>query len=85
MEPLFAGEIAYAVAGMSRKEVNDIVLRLLDRYESRLEDRPLGLRYQDVYDMATRRPKKDALEFYKQARKDLTDMGLEFKNDSPYL
>lgn len=85
MEPLFAAEVAQAILGMPRKEVNDIVLSLLEHYEDKLEDAPLGMRYQDCYEIETRLPKKEALEPYKQARDTLSNLGLKFKDNSPYL
>jgi methylamine--corrinoid protein Co-methyltransferase len=83
MEPLFAAEVGRAAVGMSREEVNDLVLKLLDKYEGRLENPPLGQKYQDCFDMASHQPKSEALEHYKRARADLHEMGLEFK-DPPF-
>ena len=80
MEPLVAAEVAAevgrAVVGMSRQSVNDFVLKLLEKYESHLKDPPLGQRYQDCFDMASRRPGPEALEHYMRMRVDLTQMGL---------
>lgn len=83
MANLFAAEVGRSAAGMSRKDVNAIVVQLLDRYEDRLADPPLGKRYQDCYDMASRRPNAEALAVYKQARGDLVEMGLQFR-DPPF-
>ena len=83
MANLFAAEVGRSVVGMSRKDVNAIVVRLLAKYESRLADPPLGQRYQDCFDMASRQPKADALAAYGQARAALIEMGLQF-NDPPF-
>jgi hypothetical protein len=83
MEPLFAAEVGRAVAGMSRREINSLVLKLLDKYEGLLAAPPLGLRYQECFDMASRQPKFEALEHYKRVRADVREMGLEFK-DPPF-
>jgi len=83
MANLFAAEVGRSVVGMSRKDANAIVVQLLDRYEERLTDPPLGKRYQDSYDMANRQPKAGALATYKRARADLAEMGLQFK-DPPF-
>jgi hypothetical protein len=83
MEPLFAAEVGRAVVGMQRRDVNSLVLKMLDRYERHLEAPPLGLRYQDCFDTASRQPKAEALGHYRQARADLQEMGLEFK-DPPF-
>ncbi len=83
MEPLFAAEVARSVAGKSRKEVNDLVLKLLDKYENHLDDPPLGQRYQDCFDLASRRPKIEPLRHYERARDGLREMGLTFK-DPPF-
>ncbi len=84
IEPLFAAEVAHAVAGMTREQVNSLVLRLLEKYESRLQDPPLGMRYQDCFDMVSRRPRAEALEHYQRVHADLCEMGLEFKNPPFY-
>jgi len=84
MASLFAAEVGRSVVGMSRKDVNAIVVQLLDKYERQLTDPPFGERYQDCYEMASRQPKTDALAIYKQARSDLVKMGLEFKDPSFY-
>ncbi len=83
MANLFAAEVGRSVVGMSREDVNAIVLQLLGKYEDRLEDPPFGKRYQDCYDMASRRPGPEALAAYRQARAGLTEMGLEFR-DPPF-
>jgi methylamine---corrinoid protein Co-methyltransferase len=83
MANLFAAEVGRSVVGMSRKDVNAIVVQLLDRYEDRLSDPPLGKRYQDSYDMASRQPGAEALAVYRQARAGLVEMGLQFR-DPPF-
>ena len=80
---LFAAEVGRSVAGMSRKDVNSLVLKLLDKYESRLADPPMGQRFQDCYDMPSRQPKAEALEAYRRVRAEVLKMGLEFK-DPPF-
>jgi methylamine--corrinoid protein Co-methyltransferase len=71
------------VLGMSRADVNAVALRLLEKYEDRLADPPLGLRYQDCFDVASRRPGSEAVAAYVRARAGLTEMGLEFR-DPPF-
>ena len=83
MASLFAAEVGRSVVGMSRRDVNQIVLGLLDKYERSLADPPLGQRYQDCYDMASRQPGSEAQASYKEARAALIAMGLQFK-DPPF-
>jgi methylamine---corrinoid protein Co-methyltransferase len=84
MVSLFAAEVGRSVAGMSREDVNAIVAQLLDKYEGQLKDPPFGKRYQDCYDVASRTPKAETLEIYRQVRNELTEMGLEFRDPSFY-
>ena len=83
MANLFAAEVGRSVTGMSRKDVNAIVVRLLGKYEDQLSDPPLGKRYQDSYDWRSRQPGAEALAVYRRARAALAEMGLEFR-DPPY-
>lgn len=82
-EPLLAAEVGRSVVGLPRAEVNAIVLRLLDAYEDKLKDPPLGLRYQDCYEVATRRPGPEIRAAYEEARAGLEAMGLQFR-DPPF-
>jgi methylamine--corrinoid protein Co-methyltransferase len=80
---LFTAEVGRSVAGMTRADVNAIVVRLLDRYEHLLDDPPPGRRYQDCFDMGSRRPDAEALAVYRRARTEVEGMGLAFK-DPPF-
>jgi methylamine--corrinoid protein Co-methyltransferase len=85
IEPLLASEVAHAVAGMSRKEANKIVVGLLEKYEDRLRDRPLGKRYQDCFDVATGTPSKEFIELYREVRREMADeFGLQLPYACPY-
>jgi len=86
MEPLLASEVAHAVAGMSRKEANGIVAALLEKYEDKLREPPIGKKYQECFSMLTGAPSKEFIELYREVRREMTDQfGLRFKHNSPYL
>jgi hypothetical protein len=80
---LFAAEVGRSVVGMSRSDVNRIVLGLLGKYEHRLEAPPAGRRYQEAYETASRRPDAETIAVYRDARGELTRLGLEFR-DPPF-
>ena len=85
-EPIFINRVAHAVAGMSRKEANKIVVALLEKYEDQLRNPPTGQRYQECYDMATGKPNKEFIELYREVRQGMTDQfGLRFQHASSYL
>jgi hypothetical protein len=84
MEPLLAAEVAHGVTGMSRREVNDIVVTCIEQYEEQLNDPPLGMKYQECFDMASRQPREEALEHYRRARQNLTDWGVAFRDEPFY-
>jgi len=86
MEPLFASEVVHAVAGMSRKEASGIVKALLEKYEDKLLNPPLGQKYQECCNVGTGIPNKEFIELYREVRQEMTDQfGLRFKHTSPYL
>ncbi len=86
VEPLLASEVAHAVAGMSRKEADDIVNSLLEKYESQLREPPVGQRYQECCDPVTGKPKPELLQLYCEIRQEMTDQfGIQFSSASPYL
>lgn len=75
----WTAEVAHAVVGMKRTEANEIVNRLLPKYENGLDNPPAGKRYQDCYNIKTREPSKEYTALYQKAKKELADYGLKFK------
>jgi hypothetical protein len=80
LEARFAAEVGHAVArqGMTRAEANDIVNRLLERYEDRIADAPLGQTFQELYDVAKAVPKPEYLDRYYRAKEEIASLGVEF-------
>jgi len=78
MEPRFASEVAHAVAGMTRAEANELVKKLLPKYEDRLADPPLGKKFQECYDWGSIEPCQEYIELYGRIKDELTGYGLEF-------
>ena len=86
VEDIFGNGVAHAVAGMSRKEANKIVLALLEKYEDKLRNPPTGQKFQECFDVATGAPRKEYVELYREVRREMTDQsGLKFPRTSPYL
>ena len=79
MEPLWASEVAHAVIGMKRTEANEMVNRLLPKYENNLANPPRGKKYQECYNIETLEPTRENMELYKRVKKELTGYGLKFK------
>jgi methylamine--corrinoid protein Co-methyltransferase len=86
VEPYFASEVAHAVAGMSREEANGLVKALLEEYEARLPDAPIGVRLQDCMNLENGEISSEFREMYRMTRQAMTDrFGLKFKYPSIYL
>ena len=78
-EPQFACEVAHAVAGMSRKEANQICRTLNDRYEKDLTQPPTGKNYRECFDMQTSTPSEEYRRFYKNMKAKIKDLGIPFE------
>jgi len=78
MEPRFSTEVGHAVTGMTRKTANDLVNKLLEKYETYLGDPPLGTKYQDCWDIERKTPSEEYVELYKKTKKDLSALGIAF-------
>ena len=79
MEPLWASEVAHAVIGMKRTEANEIVNRLLPKYENNLDNPPKGKKYQECYNIETLEPSREFIGLYGRIKKELAGYGLKFK------
>jgi methylamine--corrinoid protein Co-methyltransferase len=79
MEPRFASEVAYAVAGMTRAEANEIVKKLLPKYVDDLPNPPKGKRFQEAFDWGSIEPCQEYVDLYGKVKEELTGYGLRFK------
>jgi methylamine--corrinoid protein Co-methyltransferase len=79
MNGRWSAEIAHAVVGMKRAEANEIVKRLLTKYEDGLHRAPKGLKFWECFDMKALKPFREHEELYARARKELESYGVEFR------
>lgn len=74
------GEVGHAVAnqGLTLKEANTLVLKLLEKYEHVFDmpDGNLGARIDEAYDMKTLRPVPAWEEMYEEVKREVREMGL---------
>lgn len=81
LEVRLMGEVGKAVTrqGLRRGEANDIVLRLLEKYEHIL-DAPggnPGKRFDEAYDLKTLEPVPEWDAMYREVRAELSEMGIK--------
>jgi hypothetical protein len=80
MEARLAAEVGHAAAGMklTRGAANELLLKILDKYEEQIADAPLGSEFQECYNVRTSLPSQEYLDLYARVRNELTALGLEF-------
>ena len=76
LECKFCCELLHCSAGMTRKQVNEIVKVLIPKYENMLWDPPQGKGFRELFDLETLKPKKEYLDLYLKVKKELIDMGV---------
>ncbi|MGQ9586867.1 MAG: monomethylamine:corrinoid methyltransferase [Thermoplasmata archaeon] len=82
VEPRISGEVAHAVAGMKRKDANDILNELLPKYESKLKAPPLGRSLHECWDVERRRPSREYSNVIMAYRRTVSELGVEPKPGS---
>ena len=82
LEVRLMGEVGKAVAaqGMTRAEANEIVLKLLEKYEHifEMEDGNAGQPFDVSYNMETIEPVPEWQAMYDEVKAELTEMGIKF-------
>jgi methylamine--corrinoid protein Co-methyltransferase len=79
MEPKWASEIAHGVIGMTRTQGNEIVKKLLAKYEDDIPNAPKGKTYEQCWDMKTKQPIAEYKQLYKKIKAELAELGVQFK------
>jgi hypothetical protein len=80
MEGRICAEAAHATtrAGMSRKDANELVKKILAKYEDKISDAPIGKTISECYDMERVEPTQEYLDLYEKIKKDVSSMGLDY-------
>lgn len=76
LEARFCVEMAYAAAGMTSSQANQIVGQLLDKYEENIDLPPKGDRYSQCFDLEHGKPDPDYLSLYDEVINELIQMGI---------
>ncbi len=79
MEGRIHAEVGHAVSkmGLSRKEANQIVLKLLDEYEMKIPEAPIGKTFSECYQMDKLKPNDEYESLWEEKKKELREIGLE--------
>ena len=75
----FTCAFGHGMAGITRKEANAIILRLLERYQDQIKDAPEGSPLEQVYDLDTMRPKAELATLYGEVVEELAGLGVKLK------
>jgi methylamine--corrinoid protein Co-methyltransferase len=78
LEARYNGEVAVAVAGMSRERINDIVSQVVPKYVDLLDTEPKGKRFDEAYDMHTLRPTAEWDGMYREVKEEIAALGIPF-------
>jgi methylamine--corrinoid protein Co-methyltransferase len=76
LEARFGVEMGVAAAQFERGRASELVARLLEKYESQIEQAPTGKTYQECYDVRTGRAGQPYVELYDEVKEELAVMGI---------
>jgi len=79
VEPRIAGEVAHVVPGMKRSHANEVLKKLLAKYESKLANPPLGRTLHECWDASKRAPSKEYRGVITRFKREMADLGVGLK------
>ena len=80
MEAKMACEVACGTAesGLKRSEANELVRKIVPKYEKQVPDAPLGKTFGECYDVRKLAPSKEYASLYANVKQELRDLGIPF-------
>lgn len=74
-------EVGYASTGMKLEDANEIVKQILPQFEKHIQSGniPAGKKFQECYDLRTLKPIDEYVLLYKNAKRELENLGIPFK------
>jgi hypothetical protein len=81
MEAKMACEVGCGTAesGIKRSDANELVKRIVSKYEKQIADAPLGKTFQECYDARKVAPSREYSELYESVKAELRGMGVPFQ------
>jgi len=73
-------ELMEACVGMKRSQGNELAKELLKKYEDKIDDAPIGKKYQECYDVNTGQPGQEYVDLYGEVKEELRRVGFNFKH-----
>lgn len=80
LEARFAAEVGHSATRMrmTREEANEMVNKLLAKYEDNIPTAPEGNSFREVYDINELVPKKEYIDQYYKLKEEVRRMGIDF-------
>jgi methylamine--corrinoid protein Co-methyltransferase len=75
----FTCSLGHGMAGITRKEANQIIRRLMETYVDGIKTPPKGRTLNECYDVRTMRPDDELRRTYDEATGELKELGIRFK------
>jgi len=82
VEPRISAEVGHAVAGMKLADANELVKGLLKKYESKLNQPPLGKSLYECWDGDARKPTKEYHSVIMRYKRDMRDLGVDLRPEA---
>lgn len=79
MEAKFGVEMGCTASKLKREQAGELVIQLLEKYESQIGTAPTGSSYQECYDATTGKPGEDYIRLYNEIKEQLVTMGVPFE------
>jgi methylamine--corrinoid protein Co-methyltransferase len=79
LEHKFGGEVFKAAAGRTREQGNEILKRIIPKYEDQLRNPPDGQPFQECYDVERLQPTPEWQRMYDEVKEEAAQLGMHFK------
>jgi len=76
LECRYTAEVTHAASGMQPKDVNEIVKKILPKYEDNIKTPDLGHRFQELYNLDTMQPIPEWEAIYRKVKKEAIELGI---------
>jgi methylamine--corrinoid protein Co-methyltransferase len=80
MEAKMACEVGCGAAesGIKRADVNELIKKIVSKFEHRVPEAPLGKTFRECYDVKKANPTREYAELYRVVKQELLDLGVPF-------